>query len=552
MTTSQDTAREWLANDPDPETRDALQAALDAGDSEALDAAFAGPLEFGTAGLRGPIGFGESAMNQAVVMRATAGLMAWLSKQVDTPRVVIGCDARHGSEKFARAAAQVVAGAGGHAMLLPLAQPTPLTAFSVRHLDADAGIMVTASHNPKWDNGYKVYLGGRVATAEANGVQIIAPADKEIAAEIAKAPGAKELLLADAFDNVDTRPAYLEAVTALGNPAADITIVLTPMHGVGGQLALDALEGAGFGGVVSVDKQWAPDPDFPTVAFPNPEEDGALDLAVAKANEVGADLIIALDPDADRCALAVPARDAASAGTPVGDGWVKPSGDETGALIGEYLASRAAGGSTACSIVSGRLLGRIAERHGLNHATTLTGFKWIARTPELVYGYEEAIGHCVDPTNVRDKDGISAAIVAATVVSELKARGVEVLEHYDELARTYGLYRTQPLTFRVEDLSLIAAAMQRLRSAQPAALADSAVTEYVDLAGGYGETAGTDGILIRTEADDRVIIRPSGTEPKLKCYLEVVMDTSDGQVDWDAARARLDALSEATRELCGM
>ena len=341
------------------------------------------------------------------------------------------------------------------------------------------------------------------------------------------------------------------------------------MHGVGGQLAKDALGAAGFGDVVGVDKQWAPDPEFPTVAFPNPEEDGALDLAVAKANEVGADLIIALDPDADRCALAVPARDTASAGTSIGGGWVKLSGDETGALIGEYKASHADGGATACSIVSGRMLGQIAKAHGLKHATTLTGFKWIGRTPELVYGYEEAIGHCVDPAHVRDKDGITAAIVAATVVSALKARGVSVLEHFDELARTYGLYRTQPLTFRVEDLSLISEAMQRLRASQPSELAGAAVTEYVDLRDGYGTTPGTDGILIRTEADDRVIIRPSGTEPKLKCYLEVVMDVDGagsgsgagtgagsgagaGAVDWAAADARLAALSDATRTLCGM
>ena len=562
-------AQTWLAHDPDPETRAALQEALDTNDEEALARAFAGPLEFGTAGLRGPIGFGESAMNQAVVMRATAGLMAWLNKQVDTPRVVIGCDARHGSTKFAKAAAQVVAGAGGDAMLLPLGEPTPLTSFSVRHLDADAGIMVTASHNPKWDNGYKVYLGGRVATGDAAGVQIIAPADKEIAAEIAKVPGATELLLADAHVSPDPRPTYIETAKALGKPTADITIVLTPMHGVGGQLAKDALGAAGFGDVVGVDKQWAPDPEFPTVAFPNPEEDGALDLAVAKANEVGADLIIALDPDADRCALAVPARDTASAGTSIGGGWVKLSGDETGALIGEYKASHASGGATACSIVSGRMLGQIAKAHGLKHATTLTGFKWIGRTPELVYGYEEAIGHCVDPAHVRDKDGITAAIVAATVVSALKARGVSVLEHFDELARTYGLYRTQPLTFRVEDLSLISDAMQRLRASQPSELAGAAVTEYVDLRDGYGTTPGTDGILIRTEADDRVIIRPSGTEPKLKCYLEVVMDVDGagsgsgagtgagsgagaGAVDWAAADARLAALSDATRTLCGM
>lgn len=553
MVALQDTAQDWLAHDPDPATREALAAAIAADNAEALAAAFQGPLEFGTAGLRGEIGFGESRMNQAVVMRATAGLVAWLAEQVERPRVVIGCDARHGSAQFAEAAAQVVAGAGGHAMVLPLGRPTPLTSFSVRALDADAGIMVTASHNPKWDNGYKVYLGGRVATGNAAGVQIIAPADAEIAAAITAAPGADELPLGTEaqIERVDTSAEYLAAASALGHPATDISIVLTPMHGVGGELAKQALTDAGFTNIVEVSEQWAPDPDFPTVAFPNPEEDGALDLAVATANDVGADVIIALDPDADRCALAVPARDTASAGTPIGGGWLKLSGDETGALIGEWVASRASSGATACSIVSGRMLSRIAEAHGLRHETTLTGFKWIGRTPELVYGYEEAIGHCVDPTHVRDKDGISAAVVAATIIAELKAEGVGVLEHYDRLAAKYGLYRTQPLTFRVQDLSLIAEAMERLRSQRPTSLAGSEVTEYVDLNDGYGDTPGTNGILIRTAADDRVIIRPSGTEPKLKCYLEVVMDTEHG-ADWEAAAARLATLSDATRQLCGM
>lgn len=546
-------AEAWIAHDPDPATREALSALLD--DEAELAKAFAGPLQFGTAGLRGEIGVGESRMNQAVVMRATAGLMAWLNKQVDTPRVVIGCDARYGSAKFAQAAAEVVAGAGGHAMLLPLAQPTPLTSFSVRALNADAGIMVTASHNPKWDNGYKVYLGGRIATGSAAGCQIIAPADAEIAACIAEAPGATELPLAQNIEQVDTRNAYVVAASALSDLAAasPVKIVLTPMHGVGGALARTTLEAAGFSDVVGVEKQWEPDPEFPTVAFPNPEEDGALDLAVAKANEVGADVIIALDPDADRCAVAVPARETPSAGTPIGNGWVKLSGDETGALIGEYKASQAQSGATACSIVSGRLLGKIAKSHGLEHATTLTGFKWIGRTPELVYGYEEAIGHCVDPKHVRDKDGISAAVVVATIIAQLKAQGTSVLEHFDALAAKYGLYRTQPLTFRVEDLSLISTAMQRLRASKPETLTGVPVAEYVDLNNGYGQTPGTNGILIRTVDDDRVIIRPSGTEPKLKCYLEVVLPVEAGTLpDWSAADARLAKLSAATRELCGI
>ncbi len=301
-----DKALAWLDGDPDPVTREQLQAIMD--DEDALAEAFAGPLQFGTAGLRGEIGPGESRMNQAVVIRATYGLVQWLLRQVERPRVVIGCDARHGSFTFAEAAAEVVAAAGGEALLLPLGQPTPLTSFSVRHLDADAGIMVTASHNPAKDNGYKVYLGGRIATGDAAGVQIVPPADKEIAACIAEAPAAASIARSAHFELVDTREAYRAATAPLGKPAGDLKIVLTPMHGVGGQLALDTLKDAGFGDVTVVEKQFEPDPDFPTVAFPNPEEDGALDLAVATAVDVDADLIIALDPDADRCALAVPAR----------------------------------------------------------------------------------------------------------------------------------------------------------------------------------------------------------------------------------------------------
>ncbi|WP_297564316.1 phospho-sugar mutase [uncultured Arcanobacterium sp.] len=541
-------AKMWLAQDPDANTRAALRADLD--NPVALAKAFAGPLKFGTAGLRGELGYGESRMNKAVVMRATAGLMAWLNTQVDKPKVVIGCDARHGSKEFAQAAAAVVAGAGGSAWLLPLAQPTPLTAFSVRYLQADAGIMVTASHNPKQDNGYKVYLGGRVATGAAEGVQIVPPIDKEIAACIANAPGANQLPLSDAIKKIDTRMAYQEVTTRLGKPAP-IKIVLTPMHGVGGEIALAILQAAGFSDITLVEKQWQPDPEFPSVPFPNPEEEGALDLAVERANEVGADLIIALDPDADRCAIAVPGRNSPSVGTPVGPGWVKLSGDETGVLIGEYITRGKRGGVTASSIVSGRSLGKISQARGLTHVTTLTGFKWISRTPELLYGYEEAIGHCVDPESVRDKDGIAAAVVVASIVAQLKAGGKSVLVHFDELAEKFGLYYTQPLTFRMENVSLISKTMDSLRSKEITNLAGVAVQERVDLRYGYRDTPGTDGILLRTIANDQVIIRPSGTEPKVKCYLEVVLDISEG-VDWQTAKKRLQILKEAVRQLCAI
>lgn len=546
-------ARDWAAHDPDPATREALERSLEsaqAGDEAAaaeLEAAFAGPLEFGTAGLRGEIGYGESRMNRAVVIRTTAGLMAWLSEQVDKPRVVVGCDARHGSADFARAAAQVISAAGGEALELPQQLPTPLTAFAVKHFGADAGIMVTASHNPAKDNGYKVYLGGRVALGEADGVQIVPPADAQIAAKIAGAPPADVIAQSTGgIRAVDPSPEYVSETASLAEGApnpADLRIVLTPMHGVGGGVALDVLAAAGFTDVHVVPEQANPDPDFPTVAFPNPEEQGALDLAIDLAKTVSADVVLALDPDADRCSLAIPWGN--------DGGWRQLSGDEIGALLGEWIASSTPTGTLANSIVSSRLLSKIAAKHGHPHATTLTGFKWIARTPNIVFGYEEAIGFCVNPRSVSDKDGISACTLAARIAAELKAAGSSIEERLDDIAREYGLYATSPLTFRVADLSLIGKGMENLRTNPPTELAGSPVVEFVDLRNGYEEVPGTDGILIRTEADDRVVVRPSGTEPKLKCYLEVVFAPAQ-EVPRAQADQRLAALNEDVAVACGM
>ena len=471
-----------------------------------------GPLEFGTAGLRGEIGPGESRMNLAVVIRATAGLVAYLKTLTDRePRVVIGCDARHGSVDFARAAARVVSAAGGRALALPVSNPTPLTSFAVRALDADAGIMITASHNPAKDNGYKVYLGGSAVTGEAQGVQIVAPHDAGIAEAIAAAAPADEIPQDTArIEDVDPRDAYVEAAAALARGEAEragLTITLTPMHGVGGALTERVLREAGFTAVSLVAEQAAPDPDFPTVSFPNPEEPGALDLAMAHARATHADLIIAVDPDADRCAIAVPDPGAAS-------GWRQLSGDETGSLLGEYLAARAPKDAVlANSIVSSRLLEKIAQAHGLHYRHTLTGFKWIARTPGLAFGYEEAIGFCPDPAHVRDKDGIATAVVAASLFAELKAEGRSAQDELDRMARTYGCYLTAPLTFRVDNLSLIAEGMERLRSNPPATLAGSRVVSVVDMSQGWDGLPGTDALMVTTEAADRVIARPSGTEP---------------------------------------
>lgn len=537
-------AREWAAHDPDPETAAyVLDLVEDPKSAAELASRFSGPLAFGTAGLRGEVGAGESRMNRAVVTRATRGLMDWLGRQVDGARVVVGCDARHGSRDFYTTVAEVISAAGGTALLLPPCLPTPVTAFAVRALGADAGAMITASHNPPADNGYKVYLGGRVATGAASGVQIVPPADAEIMACITAAPPADQIPRDSLrVERVDVLPEYLE--TAARNGVSDLRIVLTAMHGVGGEVARQALNRAGFHDIHVVAEQFAPDPDFPTVAFPNPEEPGALDLAIALASDVDADLIFALDPDADRCAVAIP----------TGDGdWRQLSGDETGCLLGDYVAGSCgagagASGVLASSIVSSRLLGSIAAAHGLEHRTTLTGFKWIARVPDLVFGYEEAIGYCCDPAHVRDKDGITAAVTMALLVAGLRADGCAIQDVLDSFAERFGLHATAPVTFRVEEVALISAAMRRLRSAAPAELAGSEVVSVIDLGEGYDGLPPTDGLMLFTAANDRVIIRPSGTEPKLKCYLEVILPGGT----WEEARGRLDAIAGELRGIIGL
>ena len=542
-------AQQWVDHDPDPVTAEELGSLVQAareGDQDAeleLARAMNGPLQFGTAGLRGEIGAGESRMNLAVVIRATAGLCAVLLKHAPrTPRVVIGCDARYGSVDFAHAAARVASAAGCEVLLLPLMNPTPLTAFSVRELDADAGIMVTASHNPPRDNGYKVYLGGTVVTDAGQGVQIVPPFDAEIASAIASAPFADQIAQNDELIvNVDPREDYIARAASLASGSAEskanLGITLTGMHGVGAALTKKVLEEAGFTNVSLVAEQADPDPDFPTVSFPNPEEPGALDLAIAHAAAHGSDLIIAVDPDADRCALAVPDSESAT-------GWRQLSGDEIGSLLGEFRAQSAPSDAVfANSIVSSRLLGKIAEGHGLKYQHTLTGFKWIARVPGLYFGYEEAIGFCPDPSRVRDKDGIATSVVAASLFAQLKTEGRSAKDELERMARLYGLHVTAPLTFRVDRLELIAEGMQRLRAQPPTTLAGAEVEGVVDLSKGWDGLPGTDALMVTTAAGDRVIARPSGTEPKLKCYLEVILPVEEGaEVPWEAARAHLESI----------
>ncbi|MGQ4401988.1 phospho-sugar mutase [Streptomyces hayashii] len=521
-------ARSWLAEDPDPQTRAELAGLIEAGDVAELADRFSGTLQFGTAGLRGELGAGPMRMNRSVVIRAAAGLAAYLKgKGQQGGLVVIGYDARHKSADFARDTAAVMTGAGLRAAVLPRPLPTPVLAYAIRHLGAVAGVEVTASHNPPRDNGYKVYLG--------DGSQIVPPADAEIAAEIAAIRGLDEVprpeegwqILDDAV--LDAYLARTDAVLAPGSPRTART-VYTAMHGVGKDVLLAAFARAGFPAPVLVAEQAEPDPEFPTVAFPNPEEPGAMDLAFAAARANAPDLIIANDPDADRCAVAVPY---------AGD-WRMLRGDEVGSLLAAHLVRRGAQGTFAESIVSSSLLGRIAGKAGLPHEETLTGFKWIARVDGLRYGYEEALGYCVDPEGVRDKDGITAALLVTELASELKEEGRTLLDLLDDLAVEHGLHATDQLSVRVEDLSVIARAMERLRAQPPASLAGLAVTRAEDLTQGTDTLPPTDGLRYTLDGA-RVIVRPSGTEPKLKCYLEVVIPVA-AHDDLPAARTRADAV----------
>ncbi|MFF8538127.1 phospho-sugar mutase [Streptomyces sp. SAS_267] len=526
-------AKAWLAEDPDAETRDELAKLVEAADVTELTARFSGTLQFGTAGLRGELGAGPMRMNRSVVIRAAAGLAAYLKAEGQTGGlVVIGYDARHKSADFARDTAAVMTGAGLRAAVLPRPLPTPVLAYAIRHLGAVAGVEVTASHNPPRDNGYKVYLG--------DGSQIVPPADAEIAAEIDAVRALADVPRPESGWEIldegvlDAYLARTDAVLAEGSPRTART-VYTAMHGVGKDVLLAAFARAGFPEPVLVAEQAEPDPDFPTVAFPNPEEPGAMDLAFAAARAAEPDLIIANDPDADRCAVAVKA----------GADWRMLRGDEVGALLAEHLVRRGARGVFAESIVSSSLLGRIAEGAGLPYEETLTGFKWIARVEGLRFGYEEALGYCVDPDGVRDKDGITAALLVTELASELKEQGRTLLDLLDDIAVAYGLHATDQLSVRVEDLSVIANAMRRLRERPPTQLAGLAVTKAEDLTKGTDTLPPTDGLRYTLDGA-RVIVRPSGTEPKLKCYLEVVVPVG-GHDELPAAHAKAAGLLTAIK-----
>jgi phosphomannomutase len=523
-------AEAWLSEDPDPDTRAELQNLLDAEAAEELADRFSGTLEFGTAGLRGAVGAGPNRMNRVVVIRAAAGLCAYLKANglTDGP-VLIGYDARHKSDIFAQDTAAVVRGAGLDAVLLDRPAPTPVVAFGIRHLKAVAGVVVTASHNPPQDNGYKVYLG--------DGSQIVPPADSEIAAAIDAVGPLASVPRGDDWQMAgdDLLGAYLDRIATLvpADAPRDLDVAYTPLHGVGRALVELAVARAGFAVPAVVASQADPDPDFPTVSFPNPEEPGAIDAALDLARAEGSDIAVANDPDADRCAVAVP--DPAAAG-----GWRMLRGDELGSLLGEFLLSSKPAGVAACSIVSSSLLSKIAAAYDVPFVDTLTGFKWIGRVPELVFGYEEALGYCVDPSSVKDKDGISTLIRVLQLAARAKAEGRTLLDLLDDLAKKYGLHATDQLSARVEDLSLIGAAMERLRATPPTSLGGHTVDRIDDLNEDTAELPPTDGLRYTLSAGARVVVRPSGTEPKLKCYLEVVIPVAGD----DVAAARVQAAGE--------
>jgi phosphomannomutase len=547
-------AAAWLAQDPDPDTRAQLQDAMDAaeaGDSDAIaDLAdrFAGRLAFGTAGLRGELGAGSNRMNRVLVGQAAAGLAAYLRTKAtgdEPPTVVIGYDGRRNSDVFAQDSAELFAGAGLRAIILPRLLPTPVLAFAVRHYSAAAGVMVTASHNPPDDNGYKVYLGG-----DDDGSQIVSPADAEIAAHIERVAADADLASLPRSLGYETASeavvdAYVAATAAVAPAPAGaegLHWVYTAMHGVGWETLSRIVDAAGYPAPTLVDKQIAPDGGFPTVSFPNPEEPGAMDLAFETARDAAADLVIANDPDADRLAVAIP-DDSADGG------WRRLTGNQIGLLLG-WRAARAAaedgvrdGASLACSLVSSPGLEAVAEHYGLDFHSTLTGFKWISRAPGLVFGFEEALGYLVNPETVRDKDGISAAVAMLGMVSEARGRGASVSDLLAEFDAIFGSFASDQISIRVDDVAAIGRMMSRLRDEPPTAVGEVEVERIDDLLDGVDGFPPGDVLRLWLTDGSRAIIRPSGTEPKLKVYLDVRGESAD-----DAAE-RIATLAAGAREL---
>jgi phosphomannomutase len=503
--------QDWIAKDPDPKTATLLRNWLEDENEIELRKSFNGFLEFGTAGLRGPVRPGPSGMNRAVVGRTAAGIASYLTSR-GLSKVVIGRDARYGSAEFMEESAEIFAGAGLNVHLLPRELPTPILAYAVNELNFDCGVMVTASHNPAIDNGYKVYLGKKVDHIEYRGSQIISPADVQISAEIAKVQLPSPRSNSRSIVSEELIESYLSSTAKGVSEKMAQKIIYTAMHGVGTETLLSLFAKANFSEPILVSQQARPDPDFPTVAFPNPEEAGAMDLAIALAAKEDADLIIANDPDADRCAVAAKDKDGH---------WRTLRGDELGTLLGHYISKSedVSGKVFATTIVSSSALSKIAAKSGVGYKETLTGFKWISKVPNLAFGYEEAIGYCVDPKNVNDKDGLSAALKIAEINSELKAKGSDIFAYLDEIWIEIGYHRTQQLSIRVNDLGTINRILSDLSSIPPKTISGLSVTKFEDLS---KSELPTEGFRFYCEGNVRVIIRPSGTEPKLKTYIEVV------------------------------
>ena len=519
----------WIADDPDQKTAAQLRALLAADDQITLRKHFSGFLQFGTAGLRGPVGPGPSRMNRAVVGRTAAGIASYMKTRAIT-RVVIGRDARYGSEDFTKESAQIFAGAGFEVFVLPRPLPTPVLAFATAELKCDVGVMVTASHNPPQDNGYKVYVGPTADGIDYASSQIISPTDGFIAKEItaitslAKIPRENNWTVLG--EEIITE--YVRRTALLANNPSDLKIVYTAMHGVGTETLQRVFNHAGFATLILVDEQCQPDPDFPTVAFPNPEEPSAIDLALEKARDFGADLVIANDPDADRCAAAV---------NDPKTGWRMLGGDELGVIFGEWIARSKPQGTFGNSIVSSSALRKIAAHYKIDFQEVLTGFKWLAKIDNLAYGYEEAIGYAVDPKTVNDKDGISAAIYLAQIASDLKVQGQTLLDLLDEVWARHGFHGTEQISIRVADVAKISQLLTRLRQSPPSEIAGYKVSTIDDLAAPKDGLPPTDGLRIWLDGDIRIIIRPSGTEAKLKCYIEVITkDAKSAQILLDKLR----------------
>jgi phosphomannomutase len=508
----------WINDDPDPVTAEQLRKLLSADDETQLQTFFSGFLQFGTAGLRGPVGPGPSCMNRAVVGRAAAGIASYMKKR-NMKTIVIGRDARHGSEDFTFESAEIFSGAGMQVFILPRPLPTPVLAFATSYLQCDIGIMVTASHNPPQDNGYKVYVGPTADGISYAASQIINPTDTHMAAEIATITSLTAQPRSRTWTVLgeDVVDEYIKRTSALAPQPGDIKIVYTAMHGVGTETVQKVFSKAGFTGLVTVDEQCTPDPDFPTVAFPNPEEPGAIDLALAKARAISAELVIANDPDADRCAAAICEKSG---------NWRMLRGDELGIIFGEWIARTKPTGTFGNSIVSSSALQKIAHHYGVDFQETLTGFKWLAKIEDLAFGYEEAIGYAVDSETVNDKDGISAAIYLTQIAMDLKRSGLSLSDLLDDVWKRHGFHGTEQISIRVKDMKSITTLLHQLRTNPPAQIAGRPVKRIDDLAAPQDGLPPTDGLRIWLDEDIRVIIRPSGTEAKLKCYIEVISESA--------------------------